>query len=276
MPTDLSDVTTEETDHLRFQRDYYDRHFARRAEAIRAQVDHPLFAAFYDRLAAEILGVLPGARPLRVFEPGCGEGLLAAGLRREAARLGVELAYTGSDVSESATDVARELAGGEYVVGDATEVTAALDPSSFDVVIAKNLLHHLDDPTAFLVAAARAVGPQGRVVICEARLGINQNLVFGAFAYQRERYFFQGWKRNFRDPVPDAGLQVLSIRPFDWFPYELLFAIRFDWFRKLLSSSNPRFLRRTLDADETLARALPWFTTYRLAVTKPFGSSATQ
>jgi SAM-dependent methyltransferase len=261
-------MTTEETDHLRFQRDYYDRHFARRAAAIREQVEHPLFGAFYDKLAAEILGVST-ARPVRVFEPGCGEGLLAAALRRQSERLGIELAYTGSDVSESATDIARELAGGEYIVGDATEVTAALEPASQDVVIAKNLLHHLDDPTTFLAACARAVGHEGRVVLCEAKLGINQNLVFGGLAYQRERYFFKGWKRNFVRPVAAAGLQVVSTRPFDWLPYELLFAIRFDWFRKLVSTSRPRVLDRTLAADEYLARRLPWFTTYNLAVTQP-------
>jgi SAM-dependent methyltransferase len=270
MREELSAVAAEtfETDHLRFQREYYDRHFARRAAAIREQVNHPLFGAFYDRLAAEILSASP-TRPLRVFEPGCGEGLLAAALRRESERRGIDLAYTGSDVSESATDVARELAGGEYIVGDATEVTAALQPGSFDVLIAKNLLHHLDDPTEFLAAASRAVGADGRVVICEAKLGANQNLVFGALAYQRERYFFKGWERNFGKPVAAAGLKVLSARPFDWFPYELLFAIRFDWFRKLIKTANPRVLDKTLALDETLARRLPWFTTYVLAVTQP-------
>lgn len=260
-------MSAEETLHLRHQRDFYDRHYTRRAAAVRDQVGHPLLSAFFDRLAVEILDA-SDRRPLRVLEGGCGEGLLAAALHRQAARRGIDLAYTGSDVTDAAVVVARELAGGEYIVGDAVEVTAALPPGSFDVMVLKNLLHHLDDPTALLVAAARAVGPKGRIVMCEAKLGLSQSMLFNLLAFRREKYFFRGLGRNLRRPVEEAGLAVVSARPFNVVPYELLFAIRQGWFRRLMPWDNPSLVQKTDALDEYLARRAPWLATYLLAVTR--------
>lgn len=253
---------------VRYQRDFYDRHASRRADAVRQQVRHPLFAAFYDRLADEVLAA-SDRRPLRVYEAGCGEGLLAAALHRRAAAQGIELVYTGSDVSASSTGVARELAPGRYLAGDASRVTSELPEGSSDVVVAKNLLHHLEDPGAFLAAAARVVKPGGRVVLCEAKLGVSQSTVFNVLAFRRERHFFRGLGRNVNRPLAEAGLVPVTARPFNALPFELLFAIRYDWFRRLVTADSPRFLTGVATVDEAVARRAPWLATYHLVVAQP-------
>jgi ubiquinone/menaquinone biosynthesis C-methylase UbiE len=253
---------------------HYEDHYPRHAAAVRDQQVHPLFRSFNDRLAARVLdGGLPGnhspgGRPVRLLEFGCGEGLLAAALSRVAAERGVAIAYTGSDLSPAALELAREYVDGEFEAGDATEVASALPPASQDLVVVKNLLHHLDDPGAFLREVARVAGPMGRVVIVEARLGcVPFFLVTFLFFNRRERHYFRGRNRNLVAPVAAAGLVVHHAERFSWFPFELAFAIRVGLFRQLFRTSNPRTLRRVADFDDRLARLMPWSTCYEIWTT---------
>jgi SAM-dependent methyltransferase len=256
------------------QRDYqlahYDRHYPRHAAAVRQQLAHPLFRSWNDRIARRVLDLAPPVegRPLRVYEVACGEGLLASALHRVATERGMELDYTGSDLSAGGLEVAQAVVpGATLLVGDATEVTAGLPAGGFDVVVAKNLMHHIDDPAPFLRASARAVEsraePPGRVVIVEARLA---NLPFFLstflFAYRRERLFFRGRRRNLAEPVDHAGLTVVHADLFSWLPYELFLAIRVDWFRRLLSTDDRRTLARISALDDWLTRVMPWGSCY--------------
>ena len=216
-------------------------------------------------LAGSAGSAAAGSRPIRLFEAACGEGLLASALRRVADQRGLELAYTGSDLSPAGVGLAQEAVPGEFVVGDAGEVLAGLPAASQDVVVAKNLLHHLDDPTSFLRQAGRVAGPEGRVVLVEARLGcLPFLLVTLLFFAQRERHFFKGRRRNLDGPVRDAGLSAVHAERFSWVPWELLFAIRVDWFRRLFSTDDPRTIRRVAEFDDWLARRLPWGTAYEI------------
>jgi hypothetical protein len=83
------------SDVVAYQREFYDRHFARRAAAVREQLAHPLFCSFNDRLARRAfdLAGLAGRGSARVLEVGCGEGLLADAIRPQLpdARVVVEL-----------------------------------------------------------------------------------------------------------------------------------------------------------------------------------------
>lgn len=264
-----------ESEQREYQRTFYDRHYAKRTRAVEEQLAHPLFRSFYDRLARQVLDVGlaarggdDGGRPVRVFEPGCGEGLLGSALQRVAPERGLRVSYVGSDVSASALELTRRGVDGELFVGDATESAASLPPGSQDVVVAKNLLHHLDDPAEFLRQAARAVGPQGRVVAFEPRLGCPHFWVFNALAPRRERYFFYGQRRNLR-AFAAAGLRVVEGGRFSWLPYELALVIRPPWFRRLLSTSDPRALQRFSDLDDRLTATLPWFASYAVWVTAP-------
>lgn len=261
-------------DQRDFQQSYYDRHYPKRAGIISEQLAHPLFRSFYDRLATRLLdeGLPAGAgrhRPARIYETGCGEGFLASALHRMAGERDLKLFYTAADLSAAALDLARPNLGDvELLVGDATEVTARLPSDNQDLVIVKNLLHHLEDPAGLLREAARVAGPQGRVAVIEARLGCPQFWVFGAFAPRRERYFFHGAQRN-RKALADAGLRMLSESKFSLLPFELAFHIRFRVFRQLLSTDDPAAIERVSRLDEKLTRALPWFASYALWITAP-------
>jgi SAM-dependent methyltransferase len=198
---------------------------------------------------------------VRFLEVGCGEGLVADGIHRTAADLGLELSYTGLDVSASAVELARTHVSGNLLVGDAHEVLAAMEPGSQDIVMGKNLLHHLDDPARFLRAAGRVVGPGGRVVIFEPNLGCPQFLLFNTLAFKRERHYFKGRRRNLR-AFADAGLDIVHTEQFSWLPYELAFVIRYDWFRRLFSTGDPATIAKVSHADDRLAESVPALACY--------------
>jgi SAM-dependent methyltransferase len=182
----------------------------------------------------------------------------------------VQLAYSGADLSAAALELARPTLGDDLQVGDATEVTAGLPDASRDLVIVKNLLHHLDDPSDLLREAARVVGPSGRVAVIEARLACPQFWVFTFLAPRRERYFFKGARRNL-DAIADAGLKMVAEERFSILPYELAFHIRYGVFRRLLGTDDPRTIERISDVDERLTSALPWITSYVIWVAAPVG-----
>lgn len=259
-----------QADQRQFQQEYYDRHYPKRVAAVREQLAHPLFRSFYDRLAERVLDAVPApsnGAPVRIFEVGCGEGFLGSAVLRVAAARHLQVDYSGADLSSAALDLARPTLGDGLVVGDATEVTAALPAASRDVFIVKNLLHHLDDPAALLREANRVVGPGGRVVVIEARLGGPQFWVFTLTAPRRERYFFLGARRN-RAALAAAGFGIVHRERFSWLPYELLFHIRYPLFRRLLSTDDPGTIARVSGIDDRLSAALPWLTSYVVWVAK--------
>jgi SAM-dependent methyltransferase len=256
-----------------YQQTYYDDHYAGREEIVREQLAHPLFRSFQDRLAGRILDLSEGGSrgphgELRVFEPGCGEGLLGSALLRVAGSRGIEVDYAGGDLSRSALELARPALGDKLEVGDATELVAALPDDSRDLIIIKNLLHHLEDPASLLRESARVVGPDGRVAVVEARLSCPQFLVFSVLAPKREKYYFYGAQRN-RKALAAAGLKMERADKFSWLPYELAFHVRFGAMRNLLGSDDPALIKRFSDVDDRLTRAVPWFSSYVIWVTRP-------
>lgn len=267
---------TTERAELEYQRQAYESHFPKRAGIVRDQLAHPLFRSFNDRVAGLVIDAGEAARAsapepaLRVFEPGCGEALLGASLARVAAARGIELAYTGADLSPAALDLAREAVTGDLRAGDAVEVAAGLPAGSQHVVVAKNLLHHLPDPTAFLREVRRILAPNGTVIAFEPRLGCPQFLLFNVLEFRRERHYFKGQRRN-AAAFRDAGYRVLSCDLFSWLPYELLFVIRLDWFRRLFSSGSPATIARWTTLDDRLTRAVPWLACYAVWLGTPEG-----
>jgi SAM-dependent methyltransferase len=254
------------SDQVEFQRTYYDNHFPKRAGVVAEQLAHPLFRSFYDRLARLVLdrgapAAAAAGEPLRLLEIGCGEGLLGSALHRVAAERNLTLDYVGTDLSQAALDLARPSVSGELLPGDATQVVAGLPPASRDLAVVKNLLHHLDDPADLMRAAARAVGPDGRVVVIEACLGAPQFWVFTVLAPRREKHFFKGRRRNLA-AIVDGGLRITATDFYSWLPYELAFAIRFDWFRRLFGTGDPARISRISALDERLTAAMPWSASY--------------
>jgi 2-polyprenyl-6-hydroxyphenyl methylase/3-demethylubiquinone-9 3-methyltransferase len=125
---------------LAFLRDEILRHFSRDAGATR----RPL-------------------QGLSVIDVGCGGGLVTEPM----ARMGAQV--TGLDAAEEAVAAARKHAVGvcreiEYRVG-AAETLAAAGDDKFDVVLALEIVEHVADLNAFLVACASLVKPGGLLVL---------------------------------------------------------------------------------------------------------------
>lgn len=249
---------------VEYQRAAYDSHYPKMAAALRDQLAHPLLQSFYDRLAARILdsvGLRP--EPVRMFEAGCGEGLLASAVQRVARRRGQPFSYTGTDLSSAGLGLARTVLEGELVHGDAVEVVSGLAVGSTDLIWAKNLLHHLENPAEFLRQAVRVVGPAGRVVIVEPRMWCPVNWV-NLLYFRKERYQFQGYRRTV-SAFAEAGCKLLHTQEFGWLPYELALATRFGAPRRVLSMGD-RAIKRVSAIDDRLTAKLPDLALYMVSV----------
>lgn len=253
-----------------YQRAHYDVHYPRHAAAVREQRAHPGFATFGERMAGYVLDraqeALPSAgrdRPLRVYEAGAGEGLLHAALQRVAGRRGLRLESTLSDLSPAGLALAAEAVEGRLITGDALEVTRGLEPASVDLVVLKNLLHHVDEPALLLDACRDALASGGRIAVIEARVA--HPVLCGVvvlFAWQRERLWLRGRRRNLDRPVAAGGFVVERRTRWSAFPWELFLAIRVDWFRRLWSTRDQRRIDRAYERDDRLTRLAPFLAAY--------------
>ena len=139
---------SEADDALARERAFYDAAAAERRVPGRTDT--------YDLALLEACGDIDG---LRVLELGCGAGDLSVELLRRGARL------TAIDISPGMVELARSRAGAaSFVVAPAEDT--GLPDASFDLVVGKWVLHHVD-----VAAAAREVhrllGPGGRAVFFE-------------------------------------------------------------------------------------------------------------
>ena len=119
-------------------------------------------AYFLDRLE-------PGPR---ILDPGCGPGSITLHL---AERVGPQGHVVGVDFSADAIDAARTAAGTrgvtgvEFVVGDLFDLD--VEPGSFDVVHAHQVLQHLADPVKALRAMAGYCTQGGLIAVRDADYG---------------------------------------------------------------------------------------------------------
>jgi SAM-dependent methyltransferase len=123
------------------------------------QTEHPYVAVrerALVRAAFEPLGA-------RVLDIGCGEG---ATLRN----LGEPEGATGIDLFEAKIAFARErLPRCRFFVGSAYELP--FPDGSFDHLLVRDLVHHLDEPERFVQECARVLAPGGRIDVLEPSRG---------------------------------------------------------------------------------------------------------
>lgn len=128
-----------------------------------------------DRLAVilPLLGSLPADGPVRILDVGCAQGYFTLAIAHALAGLGRECEVVGVDHLAANVDFCRALAAHHGIAArffnerfDAAFFTRH-DDECWDVVLALNVLHHMqrpDDDVAAVVAAARQ---HARVMVCE-------------------------------------------------------------------------------------------------------------
>ena len=96
----------------------------------------------------------------RMLELGCGSLPLLLAISDR------DLSYVGTDLSETGVRLAKQLAPhGRFVVSDAS--APGLSGGQFDIVVMKNLLHHLERPADCLRAVKPLLAPGGEVLVLE-------------------------------------------------------------------------------------------------------------
>lgn len=104
-----------------------------------------------------------------VLEMGCGTGSTALVL---APYVGHILA---TDISPAMINIARSKAGAEQIDNVTFEIRAVaghdIPKSFYDVIMAHNLLHLLEDPEAAIIAACRGLKPGGVFITSTACIG---------------------------------------------------------------------------------------------------------
>ena len=104
-----------------------------------------------------------GLRDARVVDVGCGGGILSEAMARNGARvLGIDLSQAVLDVAELHALEAKVAV--EYQAVAAEELAARI-PGSFDLVTCMEMLEHVPDPAATMMALATLVKPGGHVIV---------------------------------------------------------------------------------------------------------------
>lgn len=135
------------------------------------------------RVRRELVERYVAASPgMRVLDIGCGPGDLIDDLPRD-------IEYTGTDLSEAYIESARRRFGdrGRHFVGRVDELDAR-QLGRFDVVIAKSLLHHIDEDEALHLfeVASNLLTPGGRLVTLDAAYTIDMSKA-SRFVVSRDR-----------------------------------------------------------------------------------------
>lgn len=165
----------------------------------------------------ELIALIPGSG-LRVLDIGCGSGATGAvllGTGKAAWVSGCEL------LSRQAEKAAAVLS--EVVVGDIAEMTIPWPPSSFDCIIAGDVLEHLADPWQVL-ARIRPLMRLDGVLMASLPNVRNWHVLFQLLVKDEWRYQVVGvmdkthlrffTRRSAERMLADCGYDLLSVHPF--------------------------------------------------------------
>jgi S-adenosylmethionine-dependent methyltransferase len=119
-----------------------------------------------DLVFANLQDFLPQATgSLHVLDLGCGTGAIAVRL----ARLGLHVTLLDASLPmlDFAERAAREAGVTERIAlkhGDAAQLANLFDAGSFDLILCHNILEYVDDPSAMLRSAARALRDSSSII----------------------------------------------------------------------------------------------------------------
>ena len=120
--------------------------------------DDPWIRVQRTAFAHAIARLIPEAR--NVLDLGAGDGSIGRYILGE---LGPDARITMVDLLPPTADLPERAS---WIQGDANHLP--FEDASFDAVLMKALLHHVDDPTGTLTEAFRVLKPNGTVIVVEA------------------------------------------------------------------------------------------------------------
>jgi 2-polyprenyl-6-hydroxyphenyl methylase/3-demethylubiquinone-9 3-methyltransferase len=182
-----------------------------------------------------------------VIDIGCGGGILAEAMARKGATV------TGIDLSEKALKVAdlHSLESGVSVRYEliAAEAMAAREAGQYDVVTCMEMLEHVPDPAAIVLAAATLVKPGGSVFFST----LNRNPKAYLFAVIGAEYLLRMLPKGTHDYAKfitpaelsqyarAAGLQVDGLKGLGYNPLSKIYSLNQDTsVNYMVACSRPR------------------------------------
>ncbi len=126
---------------------------------------------YYTGVRHDILEMLGDQTGLRILEIGCGDG--ANG--EEALKRGIAETYCGVELMPVPAKVAESRIG-SVIQGDIEALELPWAGSSFDVIIASEVLEHLRDPWSVVARLVRLLSPEGKVFASSPNIA-NQKVV---------------------------------------------------------------------------------------------------
>ena len=226
----------------------------------RAPTQKALYEAFWqgsDIAAMPDWHILGGASRtgLQILSLGCGMGRDLWHLVPDHHVCGVELSASGAEIARRHGIDARVAS-----VAD----TLPFADGTFDIVVAKDIVEHVDDPLFVLKEAARVMKPQGDLVLlipnqfywwARLRIMIGHNLIWKTFMHDQTRTFeewnyihirFFTWK-GVQRMLNAAGFRITK-RYFDFGCLEQYFQpeVYAHWYRQLWQAGEPKSRRGLL------------------------------
>lgn len=230
------------------------------------------------------LNIAPGAR---IFDAGCGVGLVTRWLAEATGRTG---SVVGVDLSHGHIELAERLNGTRelplrYMQGDITQ--QIFGAGTFDLVWSYNTINHIDEPVEALRTLAQTVVSGGRVVLVQDLLlpemifawdeRLEQAVVGACRAYYRDKYGLSHAEitdqRNVYGWMLDAGFASVEVRTvvaervqpltqsdIDYFQHSVFEGHWGDRVREYLDDADWRQLTRLVDPNsDEYALARPDF-----------------
>ncbi|CAA7612147.1 class I SAM-dependent methyltransferase [Magnetospirillum sp. UT-4] len=228
------------------------------------RLNNPFITAKERAIAARIAAAAGGA-PRDGLDIGCGEGSNLSYLRE--AMPGTR--WAGIDFSSAKVGFAREIHGDGFALACANALALPFADCSFDLVVCRDLLHHVNwNRAGVLAEAARVTRPGGTVVVIESH---------GRRLLGRLFQWLVPAERGGRDSVPEALLRLaaeVGVGRLEWLEASFLtraLAFFIGWPRRSWARTAATLLYRAAEVWERavarLRRQDGW--TYMMVVVQP-------
>lgn len=154
-------VPAEKIDSLLYEKIYnkkiegYDRYFEY-SKIIRKKRNPLKYLGMQEVVYYPVYSFLKNKKNLKVLEIGCGYGYLTYSINKTGNNA------TGIDISKKAISFATKKFGRHYKVAN---ITKYISPEKYDVIIAIELIEHVNSPSEFISSCIKMLNPKGKLIL---------------------------------------------------------------------------------------------------------------